>query len=161
MTCARHKDVETVLRCGRCGTPICPRCLVYTPVGARCPDCARVRRSPIYQVGARYFAQAVLAGLAVGVGGGLLLQALARAAGLFAFLVYVIYGGVMAEAVSWAANRKRGPVLQWIAAMAIVLGQGLTLVGAALAALAGRPTPLIVALLYVAIAVASAVSRLR
>ena len=34
--CAEHPDVETGLRCGRCETPICPKCMIMTPVGARC-----------------------------------------------------------------------------------------------------------------------------
>ena len=41
--CADHPDVETRLRCSRCGKPICPRCGVRTPVGMRCPDCAGTR----------------------------------------------------------------------------------------------------------------------
>jgi hypothetical protein len=43
--CADHPDVETRLRCSRCGRPICPRCSVRTPVGMRCPDCAGTRSS--------------------------------------------------------------------------------------------------------------------
>src|SRR3954463_16761147 len=44
LRCARHPGTETVLRCGRCETPICPRCLISTPVGARCRTCAQVKR---------------------------------------------------------------------------------------------------------------------
>jgi hypothetical protein len=43
--CADHPDVETRLRCSRCGKPICPRCAVRAPVGMRCPDCAGTRAS--------------------------------------------------------------------------------------------------------------------
>jgi hypothetical protein len=43
--CSYHPDVETRLRCSRCGKPICPRCAVRTPVGLRCPDCAGTRAS--------------------------------------------------------------------------------------------------------------------
>ena len=38
-TCERH-GTATALRCGRCETPICPRCSVRTEVGQRCTDCA-------------------------------------------------------------------------------------------------------------------------
>jgi len=31
--------VGTQLTCAGCGAPICPRCLVRTPVGLKCPDC--------------------------------------------------------------------------------------------------------------------------
>jgi hypothetical protein len=41
--CERHKKVATRVRCGHCDTPICPRCTVYGPVGARCRACARHR----------------------------------------------------------------------------------------------------------------------
>src|SRR5215813_4416966 len=47
MRCARHPNTETVLRCGRCETPICARCQIQTPVGARCPTCAQVKRFAI------------------------------------------------------------------------------------------------------------------
>ena len=52
MQCATHPDVETELGCSRCGKAICPRCLVHTPVGARCRECANVRRIPTYNVSA-------------------------------------------------------------------------------------------------------------
>jgi len=35
--CARHRNT-TQLTCARCGKPICPRCLVQTPVGFMCDD---------------------------------------------------------------------------------------------------------------------------
>jgi hypothetical protein len=39
--CGKHKNAVTRLRCGRCETPICPKCTVFTPGGTRCRDCAR------------------------------------------------------------------------------------------------------------------------
>jgi hypothetical protein len=32
-------DVPTALTCVQCGVPICPSCLVRTPVGLKCPTC--------------------------------------------------------------------------------------------------------------------------
>ena len=61
--CARHSKVESRLGCSKCGVLICPRCLVQTPVGARCPDCARVRSLPTFQVGAATMARATGAGV--------------------------------------------------------------------------------------------------
>ena len=54
-TCPRD-GIPTQLSCAQCGEPICPSCLVRTPVGLKCPDCAggRVgapkRRLPIIAV---------------------------------------------------------------------------------------------------------------
>lgn len=39
MRCAEH-GVETLLRCGRCEAPICPKCSVFGAVGAMCGNCA-------------------------------------------------------------------------------------------------------------------------
>jgi len=40
-TCYRHPTRETGVNCSSCGRPICPDCMTPTPVGMRCPECAR------------------------------------------------------------------------------------------------------------------------
>jgi membrane associated rhomboid family serine protease len=42
-TCYRHPNRETGVSCSSCGRPICPDCMTPTPVGMRCPECARDR----------------------------------------------------------------------------------------------------------------------
>lgn len=42
-TCYRHPSRETGVSCSNCGRPICPDCMTTTPVGMRCPECARQR----------------------------------------------------------------------------------------------------------------------
>jgi membrane associated rhomboid family serine protease len=42
-TCYRHPSRETGVSCSNCGRPICPDCMTSTPVGMRCPECARQR----------------------------------------------------------------------------------------------------------------------
>src|SRR5207247_2892723 len=42
-TCYRHPARETGVSCSNCGRPICPDCMTPTPVGMRCPECARER----------------------------------------------------------------------------------------------------------------------
>lgn len=42
-TCYRHPNRETGVSCSSCGRPICPECMTPTPVGMRCPECARER----------------------------------------------------------------------------------------------------------------------
>src|SRR6201999_2070699 len=42
-TCYRHPQRETGVSCSNCGNPICPDCMTPTPVGMRCPECARQR----------------------------------------------------------------------------------------------------------------------
>ena len=42
MTCYRHPDRETGVSCSECGRGICPDCMVFAPVGIRCPEHAGV-----------------------------------------------------------------------------------------------------------------------
>jgi len=42
-TCYRHPTRETGVACSSCGRPICPDCMTTTPVGMRCPECAKQR----------------------------------------------------------------------------------------------------------------------
>jgi ribosomal protein L40E len=124
MQCATHPSVETELTCGRCDKPICPRCLVQTPVGARCRQCAGVRRLPTFEVSPAYAARGLAASLVAGavvgaVWAGLLANNLGFV-GFFVFFVALGIGYAVGETVSWATNRKRGPTLQGIAVVGVV-----------------------------------------
>ena len=159
MQCARHPKVETELTCGRCETPICPRCAVFTDVGARCPTCAPARKLPQFEVGfvhlLRGAAAALGTGAALGAVWGALLPGGIGFLGLFlaAFLGYAI-----AEAVSVVTNRKAGTALQVVAAAGalaaylvrnLVIGDGLL------------PTDDLFGYIAVIVAGAVAISRLR
>lgn len=122
MQCARHPKVETGLACGRCETPICPKCLVMTDVGARCQDCAPRRRLPQFEVGPMYLlrgvAAAIVAGAALGLAWGLILPG---DYGFFGIAVGFGLGYGIGETVSVATNRKLAPMLQVTAALGVLL----------------------------------------
>ncbi|TMM11298.1 MAG: rhomboid family intramembrane serine protease [Actinobacteria bacterium] len=44
--CYRHPGRETAVSCSSCGRPICTDCMTTTPVGMRCPECAR-EKTPV------------------------------------------------------------------------------------------------------------------
>ncbi|MDZ4277860.1 MAG: hypothetical protein U1B78_01845 [Dehalococcoidia bacterium] len=142
MQCATHPSVETELACGKCGKPICPRCLHHTPVGARCRQCANIRRLPTYQISAGYLARgagaAAGAGAVLGVVWGVLLPF--GPAFFLGLLVGLGLGYAIGEAVSMATNRKAGPPLQAVAAGGVVVAY---LVRSALLASALRNVALI------------------
>jgi hypothetical protein len=119
-TCVNHPKVETRLTCSSCGDPICTRCMVATPVGQKCPRCARqsgrAKGNPEPQLLARAFG----AGLAVAALGGLLLLAVPFAG----LLLALAHGFVVGAAVRWAARRRTHTWLGVAAAVAVLVGLG-------------------------------------
>jgi hypothetical protein len=113
LRCARHPNTETVLRCGRCDTPICPRCLVGTPVGARCPSCAGVKRFSML-LKPKEVARAVGYGVGVSAAGTVLLYLLPLLGFLGPLILYMVIGFLVGHVVSIGANGKRvrelGPI---------------------------------------------------
>ena len=122
--CARHSWNETRLGCSQCGTLICPQCLVQTPVGAKCPDCANLRGLPTFELGIVTLARAAGAGvlLAVATGSiwGLMFFDLFRIPFL-PWIAVVGIGYLIGEGISVSTNRRRGKYLQYIAGGGVVL----------------------------------------
>lgn len=123
MQCARHPKVETNVTCGKCGTPICPKCMVETPVGMRCPDCASSKKLPTFQLSPQYYLRSVGAGLGIGIICGFAWWAIGLILPFF-FLRLVIALGVgyaVGEVISLAVNRKRGNTLAVIGGLSATI----------------------------------------
>ena len=123
MRCATHPDVETNLRCGKCGKPICPNCMVQTPVGARCPDCARLYKLPTYSISTKYYLRAIGAGLGMAIVCGLVWGVVEWVIPLFSFnlLLAPAAGYAIGEVVGLSVNRKRGVGLAIVAGAAVAV----------------------------------------
>lgn len=134
--CQRHPTVESALRCGRCDTVICPRCLVFTPAGTRCPDCAKLRRPVMYELSVSHYLRAAAVTIGLGAGLGVVGAFLVPARpGGFLFLALAIFagsalGGAIASALT-RATRKRGTPVQAAAVATLLLADlvRLTLAG--------------------------------
>jgi hypothetical protein len=89
--------------------------MVYTPVGIKCPECARQPRSALVRLkpdrAARAIAAALGAGFAMGVGI-VLLQGIGL---FFALILGWLIGIAMGELVLRASGRYRGRETGWIA----------------------------------------------
>jgi hypothetical protein len=112
--CKRHSNVETNLRCGKCEDYICPKCMVETPVGARCPSCAGLNKLPTYQFSGKHYLRGglVALGLALAVGYlWLLILVFVPYVGFINIFLAAGVGYAIGEGISWAANRRRGTVL--------------------------------------------------
>ena len=121
MVCAKH-NVETFLRCGKCDTPICPDCMVISPAGTRCRECASLRSSPLFQVPVDRLALAVAVGLTVAATGGFLMAAIGGFGFLLLFWGGLLYGGVVGEAVLRTVHRKRGLKVEMAAGACTLVG---------------------------------------
>lgn len=160
--CARHPDVETTLRCNRCGTPICPRCAVQTPVGFRCPDCVRAQRAVFYTAGWVDYVVAAVIALVFSAGVGML-------AGIVGWFLMIFIapaaGGLLGEIIFRAVRRRRGRYLWAAAGGAMIAGALLPHAVSALLAEDIRvllsPYLLLSVGLYLALGVGAAIARLR
>lgn len=135
--CARHPKNETSIRCGRCEDAICPDCLVHSPVGMRCRDCARVNVVPTYDVPMPYMLRGIGAGVGMALALGVAFYFVAPVIFRLVFLdigilntilpffyvaVMAAIGFVIGEAVSLSTNRKRGLKLKLISAASVFVG---------------------------------------
>jgi len=119
MYCVNHPNVETYLRCNRCGRPICAKCAVLTPVGYRCKDCVHAQQQVFY-AGFRpihYLIAAVVA-LPLALVAGWLIPSL----GWYAIILGPLSGVGIAEAVRWAIRRRRGQYTWLVVCGCIVVG---------------------------------------
>ena len=109
--CYRHPRVETAVRCSDCGRPICTECMVFGPVGIRCPDCsgrptgARQAARTVRTAGGRVPAGAATIGLAA-VRVGVFVAALGSGAGWETlsgpvFEHGALYGPLVADGEWW------------------------------------------------------------
>lgn len=155
ITCAYHPTVETLLRCNRCGKPICPRCAVLTEVGYRCPECIRNQQSLFFNARlSDYPVAVVVAGTAAGLAALLLVQT----GFLIALFVSVAVGGLIAEFVSRVLGRRRGRYI-WIAASGAIIGGGL--LGFIVSWILFSRADFITLLVFLVISTGTAISRLR
>lgn len=173
-TCARHPNVQTGLRCASCGTYICPDCLVQTPVGAKCKDCASQRNSTLFSLSPINVIAAIAVGLIAGSIAG---WAVEFSIGYFTLLLAFIFGGFAGEMIMRAAGRKRGVKMEIIAGVTMALGAigGRMFVAMLQLAVPGQAAPAYgifsvivdlvipwpVPIIALVIAIGSAVSRIR
>lgn len=130
--CSYHPDIETEVSCAECGRAICPKEMKLTPVGYKCPDCARPKRGQYQYVKPKQALFGALAGLGAAFFGAWVLSGV----GIGFLPLAFILGMLVGEAVRRASGGHRGGTVGAIAAVCVVLGGlagGLDLLATALA----------------------------
>ncbi len=163
MRCAAHPDVETNLRCGKCDKPICPRCMVETPVGARCRECARINKLPTFQVSNKQMLLSTCVGLVIAVAYGFLWGILSFYANFIILNLFLGAGAgyCISEGMSRVINRKRGTKLAVIASVMVVVSGFASIFTPLGIIYSSSPFFIILDILAVGIGIYVAVNRLR
>ena len=143
-----------MLRCNRCGKPICTRCAVQTPVGYRCKECVGQQQAAFYSGGA--FDYVIGGAIALVLGGIASYLMTMLGAWFFALILGPTIGIGIAELVRLAVRRRRSRYLWLVVGAGLVVG-ALPAMLLALASLWG----LLTLGLFLLLAVGAATARLR
>jgi hypothetical protein len=119
--CAVHTEKEASLRCIRCNRYMCTQCVVQTPVGYICRQCAKQHDDKFFDA-TQLDDVIVFAACAVLTGIG---AAIVNAMNIPAFFMLILglpIGGLIAEAALRLTKKRRGRNSHLIALAACVIG---------------------------------------
>ena len=142
--CVNHPDRATLVSCGRCGKPFCTQCLIHTPAGQRCYECAGVKRNYAQRATANRFLQAL--------GAVVLGATLSSFIGFFGLIIAGAAGSYFGQTISPTVTRHTRP---WIYVPIVLVLVGGAMIGFTLPVFArvlwrsGEP---LVALAYLTVA---------
>jgi hypothetical protein len=108
--CANHPGRLTLVTCSACGKPLCPDCMVFSAVGIKCRECAKMPRSARVTLKRHRLLWAILAGLGAGTAVGFAYYYI-LGAGRFFFFIFFVAAGIgylVGEAVHRASGYYRG-----------------------------------------------------
>lgn len=115
--CYKHPDRETLLRCNKCGRPICQDCAVQTPVGYRCKECIAEQQKVFETATYMDIFLGFVVGAAFGFFSAVAVPYIPLGAILRAVLCGLVFGTVTAAVIRKAVNRRRS---KWLSIMVCV-----------------------------------------
>jgi hypothetical protein len=132
----------------------------------RCPDCAKLRKVPTYDVPATYYLRALGAGLAASVVCSIVVEIIPLF--ILSFFAALAAGAIIAEVIGRVTSYKRGVGLQVVGGICAVLGYLFGSFAVMVFRFGGMALPVLVASffnlyywIYPIIAAGVAVTRLR
>jgi MFS family permease len=156
--------VRTLLRCNKCGRPVCIDCVRLTDVGYRCKECINQVQSGYYTANPLDYPLAAVVSFVVALVAAPITGLLAAPLGFFGFWIAILTGpaagGFLSEIIRRAVGRRRGRYLWLIASAMAVLG---AVVGNVILLLITGTFPLfnLAMLLFVGLALSAVYARLR
>ena len=118
LTCYKHPNRETLLRCNKCDRPICSQCAILTPTGYRCKECVRGQQKIFNTAKPSDFILAILFSGGLSYLGSLIPGFL----GFFTIFAAPFAGTVIGEVIKKITNNRRSLPLSRVTTAAAILG---------------------------------------
>jgi len=167
LTCYRHPERITSLRCYNCNRPICISCAKKTPVGYICPECQRQAEDAFFNSRPLDYVIAALVSLPLSLLIGYLLLRFQLGGFLFFILIFFLGGAVgsfIGRITKRAIGGRRGRYLPGLVVAMMVIGVVLPALPLLLAIVAGNAGALLALLgpgLYLFVAGGAAYWQMR
>src|SRR5262249_1892877 len=117
--CAIHTNIESTLRCNKCGRYMCAKCAVRTPVGYRCKQCVHQQQDIYFSATQVDYVIGFVISAVISVPVTYFVPRL----GLFLIIIAGLpIGGFLGEIVHRAVGRRRGRYMWAAVAAGIVVG---------------------------------------
>ena len=122
--CANHPGRLTMVTCSECGKPLCPDCMVFSAVGIKCKECARMPRSSRVALKPGRLALAAVSGLATAIALGFAYYYILGSLRFFFLFIFVSagIGYLVGEVVSRVSGRFHGLPTAITASVATLIG---------------------------------------
>lgn len=121
--CYKHPDRKTLLRCNRCGKPICPECAVQTPTGYRCKDCIKSQQKVFDTAEKQDYIIGGLIAIVLGFLSAFIYQLIPFLPSyITALLISVLCGRLICTAVRAAVKKRRSSALTKVVTAAAGIG---------------------------------------
>ena len=125
LTCYRHPERVTSLRCYNCNRPICISCAKKTPVGYICPECQRQAEDAFYNSRPLDYLIAALVSLPISLLVGFLVLRF-LSGGFFFFILIFFVGGAVGSFIGRVTKRaiggRRGRYLPGLVVAMMIVG---------------------------------------
>ena len=124
--CANHPNTETLLRCNKCGKPICMKCATLTDVGYRCKECIREQQNVYFNAESWDNPIAFVVAFLVTLIATPIISAILGRTFFFGWIIAFVLGpsagGILSQIIRRAVGRRRGRYMHFIAMAGVVLG---------------------------------------
>jgi tetratricopeptide (TPR) repeat protein len=160
--CANHPNTETLLRCNRCGKPICTRCAMRTPVGYRCKECVAGLQANYYTGRAYDYPIAGLAAFLLSLIAGAIVPWLGGLIPFYGWIAMIFaapaVAGLIAEIIRRSVAKRRSRYLWLAICVSAAFG---SLAGAGLMWAIGLPSSILTFGIYGVLLISTLYARTR